>query len=139
MAARVTEGEVRAIIETDLNATIAPFIEEATALTDYLSTKDTAQSSVLNDTLLKLIEKNLAAHFYAIYDLQYHQKSTEKASGTFQGKTAMGLDSTLWGQKAKTLDISGILARLDSKPRPVASVAWLGLPPSEQTPYVDRD
>jgi len=93
---------------------------------------------VLTTALLLEIEKHLAAHFYALRDPQYQQKRTEKASATFQGKTDLGLDLTWWGQMAKTLDVSGCLAQLD-KGIGTPQLVWLGLPPSEQTDYEDRD
>lgn len=137
MAWRVTEDEVRAIVETEEDLSLYPFIESANAITDYVSSKDS--NSVLTTALLKEIEKCLAAHFYSRRDLPYQQKKTGEASATFQGKTGMGFDSTFWGQDAKRLDVSGCLARLDKEPRPTASAVWLGLPPSDQTDYEDRD
>ena len=109
-------------------------IDTATALTDYVSAQDSA--GVLNSALLKEIEKNLAAHFYALLDPQYLEKKTGDSSAVFQGETGKGLDYTPWGQTAKQLDVSGTLATLGNKP---ASMTWLGLPPSEQTDYEDRD
>jgi len=137
MALRVREDEVRAIIDNDPNISMVPFIEMANALTDHVSSQDS--NSILNDTLLIQIEKNLAAHFYAHRDLQFASHTIEKTSADFQGKTGMGLDSTLWGQNAKRFDLTGTLARLDTEPRPKASFLWLGLPPSQQTPYTLRD
>ena len=135
MAWRTTEQDVRAIIDTDASLSIAPFIDAATSLTDYVSSKDS--DSLLSSTTLEQIEKWLAAHFYAHRDQQYATKKTGQASATFQGKTDMGLNSTQWGQTAKTLDVTGTLRQLDSGRK--ASLAWLGLPPSEQTNYEDRD
>ncbi len=137
MAWRTTREAVRAIIETDSNVNVDVFIDTANTLVTYVVTKDTA--SVLTTALLIKIEEYLAAHFYALKDPQYEQKKTDKASATFQGKTAMGFDSTWWGQTAKRLDVSGTLAILDKEPRAKASLSWLGLPPSEQTDLVDRD
>ncbi|GEM_PF-1029525 len=137
MAWRTSQSEVRAIISTDPDLSVDPFIDTANALTDYVVSQDSG--SVLTDALTKKIEENLAAHFYAHRDLQYHSKRTDGASAVFQGKTDMGLDSTLWGQTAKRLDVTGTLTQLDSTPRPKASGVWLGRPPSEQTDYKDRD
>lgn len=134
MAWRVTEEDVRGIIDTDLNFSIAPFLDVATALTDHISSEDSAGD--LNSALLTQIEKWLAAHFYAIKDPQYIEKKTGDASAKFQGQTAMGLDSTYWGQMAKQLDVSGTLATLG---KGKVKLEWLGLPPSEQTAYEDRD
>lgn len=135
MTWRTTEPEVRAIIPTSGTIDIAPFIEAANALTNYVSSED--GDSVLTTALLLAIEKNLAAHFYESRDPQYQEKKTGDASAVFQGKTEMGLDSSKWGQHAKLLDVSGTLASLDKGKR--AKLVWLGLPPSEQTAYADRD
>ncbi len=134
MAWRVTEEDVRGIIETDGNISLAPFLNSATALTDYISSEDS--DGVLSAALLIEIEKNLAAHSYALRDPQYLAKKTGDASAKFQGETGMGLDYTPWGQMAKQLDVSGTLSTLGKK-KP--GMAWLGLPPSKQTAYRDRD
>ncbi len=137
MAWRTTQEEVRTIIETDSDLNIAPFLDAANALVDYIVTQDSA--GILSAKLKEQIEKWLAAHFYAIRDLQYKEKKTGDASAIFQGRTGMGFDASLWGQQAKALDITGTLQRLDTKPRPKASLTWVGKPVSEQTDYVDRD
>lgn len=134
MAWRVTQEEVRGIVDTDAKFSIAPFIDAATALTDYVSGQDS--DGVLNAALLKEIEKNLAAHFYALKDPQYIEKKTGDASAVFQGQTGKGLDYTPWGQTAKDLDVSGTLATIGQK---TVRLSWLGKPPSEQTAYEDRD
>lgn len=134
MAWRVTEEDVRDIVETDEALSIAPFLNAATALTDYVSAQDSL--SLLNSALLVEIEKYLAAHFYALRDPQYSEKKTGDASAVFQGKTAMGLDSTHWGQAAKNLDVTGTLATLGKKK---IGVSWLGKAPSDQIDYEDRD
>lgn len=137
MAWRTTQEEVRVLIPTDSNLSIAPFLDAASALVDYIVTQDTA--SILTTALKEQIEKWLAAHYYAIRDLQYHERETQDAKGKFQGKTGMGLDATLWGEQAKGFDVTGTLVRLDAKQRPVASVTWLGKPKSSQIPYEQRD
>jgi len=137
MAWRTTPEEVRTIIETDNDLNVAPFLDAAEVVVDYIESQDS--DSVLSAKAKEQIEKWLAAHFYAIRDLQYAKKSTADASATFQGKTDMGLNSTLWGQQAKILDLSGTLTQMDSTPRPVTKISWNGKPVSQQTDYVDRD
>ncbi len=136
MAQRTSEVRVRAIIDDNSLVDIAPFIDAATAVTDYVASEDSG--SALTDALLLQIESYLAAHFYEHLDPQYSSKKTGKAEAKFQGEFGMGLDSSKWGQTAKMLDVTGTLARL-SKGDAVPSVSWLGLSPSEQTDYVDRD
>lgn len=138
MAWRTSEEDVREIIATDSDVAIAPFIEMASALTDYVSSQDSANENVLNDTLLTAIEKNLAAFFYEARDQAYAEKRTGDASAKFQGTTGKLLEDDKWGQRALVLDISGTLRRLQAG-SPRARIKWLGLPPSEQTEYEDRD
>jgi len=137
MAWRTTQEKVREVVGSDESISMSPFIDFATELVDYVVTQDS--SSILTTGMKERIETYLAAHFYAIRDLQYHDKKTADASAKFQGVTDMGFDATLWGQQAKRGDLTGTLARLDKEPRAKATMDWLGLPPSEQTAYVDRD
>ncbi len=137
MAWRTTQEEVRTVVESDPDISMVPFINAASSLTDYVESQDS--DSLLSDSLLQDIEVWLAAHFYSVRDLPYHEKETGDAEAKFQGKTAMGLDFTGFGQTAKVLDLTGTLSRLDTAPRPVASCSWLGKPKSEQTAYENRD
>ena len=134
--ARVTEAAVRLIIDTDADISLIPFIDVATALTDYVASKDS--SGVLTTALLLQIEKWLAAHFYAIRDPQPQEEKTGDASAVHQGRTDLRLNLTHWGGQAIVLDVTGTLAQLDRTKHRV-SVQWLGLAPSAQTVYVDRD
>lgn len=136
MAWRTTEEDVRAIISTDSDNLIAPFIDTATAVVDYVESED--DNDVLTDALLREIEKYLAAHFYEHLDQAYTSKSTDGASAAFQGQFGMGLDSSKWGQTAKRLDVTGTLAAMDRTKHKI-TVEWLGKPVSEQTAYTDRD
>ena len=136
MAWRVTEEQIRELIPTSSLISVKPFIDAANALTDYVSSQDS--QSLLTSALLIQIEKNLAAHFYEANDPQYAEKKTGDASSVFQGEWGRGLDRTSWGQNAKTLDVTGLLTSL-SKGVTRVSMEWLGLPPSEQTDYIDRD
>lgn len=135
MAWRTSEPDVESIVEVDSAINIAPFINTANALTDYVATSD--EGSLLNTALLKQIESYLAAHFYSHRDKLYQEKKTGDASAVFQGKTDMGLDSTEYGQTAQVLDVTGTLRSLSKGGK--ARVEWLGLAPSDQTDYEDRD
>ncbi|MCK9570503.1 hypothetical protein M0R72_16265 [Candidatus Pacearchaeota archaeon] len=141
MGWRVTEEEVKAIIETGndyagVEIVVAPFIDAANALTDKIESED--DDGLLTDALLAQIEKFLAAHLYAHRDQQYASESRGGASASYQGQFGMGLDSTRWGQTAKILDVTGYLANL-GKAKTEVDLFWMGLPPSEQTDYEDRD
>lgn len=136
MAWRVTQEEVRAIIDSDSELSLAVFIDLATAVTDYVESQDTL--SQLTAAMLKEIERYLAAYSYEFLDPQYIKKTTADSSAEFQGEFGKGFESNKWGQLAKRLDVTGTLASMDRETHK-ASVAWLGLRPSEQTDYVDRD
>lgn len=139
MAWRTNEDDVRGIVNNDPNIAILPFIKAADVLVDYVSSQDS--NSLLNANALEQIELWLAAHFYAIRDPQPAEGMVggrDGASAVFQGKTDMRLESTQWGQQAMLLDLTGTLAQLQRTKRRV-SMSWLGLAPSEQTDYVDRD
>jgi len=117
---------------------LEPFIETASGVVDQLVNYGNDIGVTVSTALQELIERWLAAHYYAIADQLYSSKSTQGASATFQGQTGMGLDATLYGQQAKSLDITGYLRMIDKGISRV-SVLWLGKPPSEQIDYVDRD
>ena len=125
--ARTTQEAVRAIIATDDNLSVLPFIETATTLVDWLDSCDT--SNELSDSALEVIERYLAAHFYAHRDQLYSEKKVGKSSGKFQGQTAMVLSSTQYGQTAMLLDVTGCLARRSKqaeKGTTSPNMAWLG-------------
>jgi len=128
--ARTTYAAVIKIIESDTTITtdMAPFIEVANVLitkvcTDYDETTDAVQ--------LELIERWLAAHFYAIRD---QRKDTEKAgpvSESNQYKVDLYLAQTIYGQQAMLIDTSGLLAALNKSMKDglgavVPSVTWVG-------------
>ncbi len=136
MAARTTSTVVQNILgdNYDGSTDVAPFIATATAVVDWLVTKDS--SSVLTATLNERIEAYLAAHYYAHHDQLYDSKNTGKSSAKYQGQYGQGFRSTRYGQSALELDVSGNLTTMGKRP---AKVAWMGLPPSDQTDYEDRD
>ena len=136
MGLRTNPQLVRDALEIDEDINLNSHIDLANALTDKVASEDT--NSELSDALLLGIETRLACHFASRRDMPFASKTTGKASATFQGQTGMRLESTHWGQDAMTLDVTGYLNTLN-RGRVKASLSWLGLPPSEQTDYVDRD
>lgn len=130
MAYRVTEDEVRAIIVTDADVSITPFIHTANVLVSQIEDCADDRGITLSTSLKTEIEKYLAAHFYEIRDPRYTERRTMDAQAKFEeGRTP-------WDQ-AVLLDISGCLDSFGKGER--VDLEWLGLPPSEQTDYVDRD
>lgn len=127
MGYRCTDGDIRAICETNSSVSLIPFIEVANEMTTYVSSKDT--SSELTVTMLKKIEIYLAAFFYTLKDPTYSSRSTGGASGSFKGQSGMIFEQNEYGQIAMALDITGTLAQLNKNAKegkPRASLSWGG-------------
>lgn len=138
MAWRITDEEqVFSIMDGPEDTdSLAPFIDMGNALVNDLASEDT--DGELSDTTLLQIEILVSAHFAEMLHHQYASHSELGASARFQGQFDKGLESTKYGQNALLLDRTGYLREL-SKGIERGGVTWLGLPPSEQTDYVDRD
>ena len=110
MANRATEAEVKEIIDTALTAEqVAPFLATANVLV----------TSVLSDegydgSLMKEIERWLAAHFVAIRDPRIAKEKVDDADATYQGKFGENLRHTSYGQQVLVLDFHGRLAEIAS-------------------------
>jgi hypothetical protein len=126
VAVRTTELQVIGVLGANYDGTtsLTPFIDTATSLVDDIDMADT--SSLMSDNRLELIERYLAAHFYAHADMIAASRSTGAAGGSFQGQTSLGFDGTYYGQTAKRLDATGLLMKLDMPVRPKASLKWMG-------------
>lgn len=139
--ARVTKSDVAPVIAIDDDLWNASFITTANVLTNRVAAKD--EDDELSATDLKEIERYLAAHFYALRDPQFIYEAGLGASANYQGgQPGQGLLGTWWGANAVALDTSGYLQSVvNSQSKGAARVGayWLGLPPSEQTAYEDRD
>ena len=111
--ARVTDSEVAAILDTDVSS-FTPFITAAnTLVTTVLSTP----AKITNTTLLKEIERWLAAHFFkcSLEPQEKVQEVGETKSTFFGASNESLLNSTLYGQTALALDTSGSLANLGKR------------------------
>lgn len=116
MANRVTEEEVKAIIDVDTAITdISPFMTAANLLVTNVCT-----STSLSDDLLKEIERWLAAHFIAIRDVRSDSEGVGNVKIKYQYKVDLNLAQTQYGQQAMMLDISGALIRLNKGKRNTA-------------------
>jgi hypothetical protein len=109
MANRTNTTDVKQILDTNLDGSvIKAFIDTANTIVGDTLGSDTTLSA----TQLKEIEKWLAAHLIAA--TRQRQGSAEKvgdASITYQGKTGMGLNSTMYGQQVLMLDSTGKMAQ----------------------------
>lgn len=139
--AYTTDEEVQAVLLDDYatGASLTQFIKEASVVMGRLLTCASAKGYTLTAEEKEVIEANLAAHFYCCSDRPYASRSTEGASGSFVGQTGMYFEATQYGQKAMKLDPSGCLEAIGKGARNVVRGVWLGRPPSEQRPYVERD
>jgi hypothetical protein len=138
--ARTDATQVQAILLDNYDSANSPsltaFINAASRIVDRIVACATTKGlSHTSDELID-IETWLAAHLYAQSDQTYASKSTSGASASFHGQTGMALDSTKFGQTAKLLDHTGCI---NSVGKSIPRLDWLGLAPSEQTDYVDRD
>lgn len=128
--ARTDAASVGLIIEVDDSISLTPFIDTANELVTELCTGSKGPDPAYTDTRLELIERWLAAHFYAIRDMRRASEQADVVQESFQYRVDLGLDATMYGQQAKRLDTNGGLANMDEaidkgkKIKP--SVSWLG-------------
>ena len=111
MAVRVTDAEVKEIIETTINT--VPFIIAANLLVT-----NTLGSTGLSAATLTEIERWVSAHLVAIRVRQATKEKIADAEITFEGnQTSMGkgLLATTYGQQAIMLDTTGALSSLGKK------------------------
>lgn len=120
MAVRVTDTEVRAIIEIDATLDIDAFILAANLMVTALCT-DTS----LLATQLKEIERWLSAHLVAVREPRALSKKAGPFTEAYMSKVALGLDVTHYGQQAMLMDTSGALAQANKQGGPV-ELKWLG-------------
>ena len=108
--ARVTDAEVRAIMEQDqiIVSDLTPFITAADIVID-----DHAAIAALSDATTKEISRWLAAHFTSIMDKRVASEKAGSVSQDFQYKLGLNFQVTMYGQQAMMLDSSGTLSRLN--------------------------
>lgn len=109
--ARVTEADVRTIIDTSLGVgEIDPFITTANILVEgYLA------STTLTEAVLTEIEKYLSAHCLSVKDQRVKAEKVDVLSTTYTGSFGEGLKNTQYGQMAILLDASGTLGKMAEK------------------------
>lgn len=145
MAVRTDEDLVGAIIEVDDTIPLTPFIQAANLLVNRVvvpAVDDEGESFYDEDDAddaeaLEIIERWLAAHFYAIRDPRPVFQAVTNIMDRFQSKVDLNLMVTHYGQQAMVLDTSGELAAyndsLTNKPmRRRVGVTFVGKPPEEE-------
>lgn len=142
MTQRTDTGRVQALLADnyDGQTDVQQFIDTATVIVDRVVQQAARKIRpvTLLDPELELIERWLACHFYCLNDPLYMNKGEDGASGSHQRAPAVeGFESTDYGKGACRIDYSGCLRAIGR--RDIASVAWLGKPPSAQIDAEDRD
>lgn len=139
MAIRTTTDNVQGILGKNYDPTVLvdPFIESATVIVDRVVTCASSKGIPLTTTEAELVERWVAAHMYAAADPLYTSRSTNKASGSFQGQFGMRLESTDYGQRALSIDPSGCLAAISKGAR--IGFGWGGKTEPEQLTYRERN
>jgi hypothetical protein len=131
MAYRTTPEKVAAIVETDEDDDLEPFIEAANSLVN-----DVCLNSSYTESKLTMIEKWLAAHFYCVFRPRSQQEVTSKIQDTYEGKVDLRLQVTKYGQQVLILDTAGNLAGLNNSAGKIlkvpASLSWLGVTDQEK-------
>ena len=120
---RTNASAVAGIIELDPTIDLTPFIETAAAFVDQLA----ENSAALTPERLELIERWLAAHFYATRDPRTASEHAGPVGANYQSAVTIGLQNSHYGQVALRLDTTGTLAALDGMSRDVEAAGyWLG-------------
>jgi len=117
---RTSAAEVKQIISTDLaDSIIEAFIAGATELvTEVIGT-----STAITTALKKEIERWLTAHMLAsTREQQLVSGGAGGATATYQGKTGMRLESTMYGQQVLVLDTTGGFATLGGKSAKITAI-----------------
>ena len=107
---RVTEGQVKEIISTDLSDITAYITAANLIVTDRLGSTTTLGSAILIE-----IERWLTAHLIAITQEPESQVKAEKigdASINYaRGELGKSLEATFYGQQVILLDSTGLMAQ----------------------------
>ncbi len=135
MAIRTTDEAVEGVVEVDDTISLTPFIATASFLVDRIvaTAKNDDDTDYYTATELELIERWLAAHFYAVRDPREVSFTAGRIMQRFESHVDLNLNNTRYGQQAMLLDIAGGLAKLNQDMskgagKKVASVTWLGNP-----------
>lgn len=111
MAVRTNDAQVRAVIETEEDHDLYPFILNANVLIERVKTKATANGTALTENELTVLETYVAAHLYFLRYPKVAELNQGKIKAKFQvGQLGKGLEASYWGQYALSLDHSGTLA-----------------------------
>ena len=131
--ARTTAPDVQGVlgVNYDRRTPLEGFIDTATAVVDHISDRAADKGIDISSTELELIERWLAAHYYAVTDPPFQKTNITGpgggAGGEVMGETGFYFEITYYGQVAMMLDRSGYLSAIGSKEgRKIATAVWLG-------------
>ena len=119
---RTSASAVEAIILVKSSISVVPFIDVANDLVTNVCT-----DSDYSAATLELIERWLAAHFYAIRDPRRESEEADEVSAKFKSKVELGFNVTHYGQMAMRLDTKGNLSALDSRTKKGMATAGIGI------------
>ena len=106
---RVSDNELRELVEAGNGEQLTPYIEDAHLLID-----ETLDLSSFTDGRLKLIEKYLAAHLWVISKEKggLQMEKALDATNIYQKLQGTGLSATRFGQQVIAFDTSGALDKV---------------------------
>lgn len=128
MAARVTDAEVKEILDTDLTPLTA-FITGADSIVDDL----VAKYPTTTDAKAKEICRWLAAHLVTRSDPLISNLSAGNISLGYLMQGGLSLDGSPFGQTAMLIDTTGFLRRLNKGKPPMS----MGIMRTSNGEYVD--
>ena len=136
--ARTSAQAVIDILGSDYDGvkSLTGYIATANSMTTRAGNYASSRGAAYDDAQLELLERWLAAYYYALSDKPYESRSTQTASGQFTGRHDKGFEANPYGQAALNLDSAGYLSSLTLRAR--AGAAWLGKNANAQTPYEQR-
>lgn len=106
---QVTVSDVKTIFDTGLtDPSIQAAIDAAATL--Y---RDQIGTGISNADTRNLVIKYLAAHFLCVQSPRVASRGHGRTSESYQGQTSTGLNASMYGQMAQTLDTTGTLAQLE--------------------------
>ena len=112
---RTTEELVGLCIELDDTVDAEFAIEAANALVTEICAPVALTNPAYDDVRLELIERWLAAHFYAVRESRLRQENISRLQDQYQSRVDIGFDVTHYGQQAMRLDTAGGLADLNNR------------------------
>jgi hypothetical protein len=108
--ARVSDSELRDLVEAKDGERLTSFIDDAHVLVD-----ETLATSDLGEPRMKLLEKYLAAHLWTVAKEKggLTMEKTGDAMNTYRAPIdGEGLSSTRFGQQVMALDPTGLLYKV---------------------------